>query len=92
METWASELLRGKHIGVNDNRVEDGMMHQPLRKHSVTAPVKQMLRTILPQDVAGGGLSLRGEAFMTVLTVLAVLRSTLPSFFLVLQNSAKRQP
>ena len=33
------------------------------------------------QDAGKGGLSLRGVAFMTVLTVLAVLESTLRSFF-----------
>ena len=31
------------------------------------------------QDGGKGGLSLRGVAFMMVLTVLAVLKSTLPS-------------
>ena len=36
----------------------------------------------LDQDDGKGGLSLRGVAFMTVLTVLAVLKSTLPSFCL----------
>ena len=36
----------------------------------------------LSQDVGKGGLSLRGVAFMTVLAVLAVLESTLPSFCL----------
>ena len=37
-------------------------------------------RSLQNQDHGKGGLSLRGVAFMTVLTVLAVLESTLPSF------------
>ena len=40
------------------------------------------LRIHSDQDHGKGGLSLRGVAFMTVLMVLAVLESTLPSFCL----------
>ena len=36
-----------------------------------------------------GGLSLRGVAFMTVLTVLAVLESTLHSFCFLLPNAGQ---
>ena len=39
-------------------------------------------RVLSHQDHGKGGLSLRGVAFMTVLTVLAVLESTLPSICL----------
>ena len=41
------------------------------------------------QDDGKGGLSLRGVAFMTVLAVLAVLESTLPSFCLSNKNTAQ---
>ena len=43
---------------------------------------KVYVYALFGQDDGQGGLSLRGVAFMTVLAVLAVLESTLPSFCL----------
>ena len=53
---------------------------------------KSRFRAILKisQDDGKGGLSLREVAFMTVLTVLAVLENTLPSFCWSYKNTGQR--
>ena len=52
----------------------------PLRTWDGICASKKSPKTLFCQDHGKGGLSLRGVAFMTVLAVLAVLESTLPSF------------
>ena len=51
-------------------------------QHSQVDPHVPQILWIEYQDDGKGGLSLRGVAFMTVLAVLTVLESTLPSFCL----------